>query len=206
MATIHAANPHNRAGPAFFRFRSPESRRHKLQLILANLAPLFACAEHTILYCGEPASDARAHQGIDSYRWANPVNDMSDRDADCVRFVPSRIYGEYGDRLEVVVFSDRLEVHGHGSIVKYKLSDIARRQESVLVACFKRLFGIRPYQRIVGYRDWFHEPPNRYFIFYTDPPITICMPVDEPEDHQSSYFFRIQQILLRGGYGTYDLG
>jgi len=59
---------------------------------------------------------------------------------------------------------------------------------------------------MVADRDWFHPPPDRFFLWYTDPPLVTCMPEDEPADYAASYFSRIQAVLLSGDYATGDRG
>jgi len=59
---------------------------------------------------------------------------------------------------------------------------------------------------MIGERDWFHAPPDRFITFYTDPKITVCMPTDESADYADSHFFRISQVIRSGGYETWDLG
>jgi hypothetical protein len=59
---------------------------------------------------------------------------------------------------------------------------------------------------MVAERDWFHPPPDRFFLWYTDPPLRTCMPEDEPAEYAASYFSRIQGVLRSGGYATGDLG
>jgi hypothetical protein len=58
----------------------------------------------------------------------------------------------------------------------------------------------------VADRDWFHPPRERFFLWYTDPPLRTCMPEDEPADHAANYFWRIQTVLASGEYATFDLG
>ena len=55
-------------------------------------------------------------------------------------------------------------------------------------------------------RDWFHEPAERFFEFYTDPRLRVCMPADEVEDYGESYFVRVRQMVESGGFHTFDLG
>jgi len=32
------------------------------------------------------------------------------------------------------------------------------------------------------------------------------MPVDELKEHQESYFWRVQEVMHKGGFSTFDLG
>jgi hypothetical protein len=64
----------------------------------------------------------------------------------------------------------------------------------------------RPWPRIIGARDWFHQPPERFIRFYTQPPITVYMLKDDAEDYAPSCCYRIHEVLLAGGYATRDSG
>jgi hypothetical protein len=122
-----------------------------------------------------------------------------------IRFVPSSAEG-LPDVREVVVYPDRLEVNSGGQWITFPFRQIGRRQEPRLVSFLKRLVGKYPYPAMVGERDWFHPPKERYFLWYTKPPLKTCMPEDELEDYAPSYFLRIQVVLRAGGYVTADLG
>ena len=69
------------------------------------------------------------------------------------------------------------------------------------------LLGWQPRWLPVGQRDWFHPPSERFFRFYTRPCIVIFMP-DEAIDtaYGSTLFRRIQDVMLEGGFSTYDMG
>lgn len=83
---------------------------------------------------------------------------------------------------------------------------IGKLQESRIVHWLKRLGGMPPRAVIVGERDWFHPPQDRYFRFYTSPPMTVYMPSDETVGYEESVFFRVQTVIRCGGYETFDLG
>lgn len=125
--------------------------------------------------------------------------------AKSLRFRPSRCEG-WPDVREVVVYPDRLEVNTEGCWVSYPFAEIARPQESPVCSFLKRIIGRRPWPCMVADRDWFHPPKDRFFIWYTDPPLKTCMPDDEAEDHGASYFHRIKQVVQSGGFSTFDLG
>jgi hypothetical protein len=125
--------------------------------------------------------------------------------AGLVRFRPSRAEG-LPDVREVVVYPDRLLVCSAESWLTFPFSRMGRRQESRLASFVKRLAGRDPWPLLVADRDWFHPPPDRFFRWYTDPPLRTCMPQDEPADHAASNFWRIQKVLASGGYATFDLG
>jgi hypothetical protein len=122
-----------------------------------------------------------------------------------VRFRPSRAEG-LPDVREVVVRPDRLEVNTSGLWVTFPFRRIGRRQETRAMSFVKRLLGRHPWRVMVGERDWFHRPPERFFLWYTEPPLRTCMPLDEPADYAASYFARIEDVVLSGGYATFDLG
>jgi hypothetical protein len=122
-----------------------------------------------------------------------------------VRFHPSHAEG-LPDVREVVVRPDRLEVNTAGRWVSFPFRRIGRRQESRVMSLVKWLVRGTHWPVLVADRDWFHPPRDRFFLWYTDPPLRTCMPEDEPADHAASYFSRIQAVLWSGGYATSDLG
>src|SRR2546423_1721833 len=123
----------------------------------------------------------------------------------CLRFVPSRITGLPGVT-EVVVRSDRQELFSNGSWVTFKLTEIAQGPWPARVWRLLSRVGRHPAWLPVADRDWFHPPADRYFTFYTNPPVTVYMPVDDPTDWQASTFWRLQTVLWSGGFHTSDLG
>ena len=67
--------------------------------------------------------------------------------------------------------------------------------------------GLRPRWLPVGERDWFKAKSERFFRFYTWPPIVVYMPEEPAEaDYGSTLFRRVQDVLLEGGFVTWDLG
>ena len=66
--------------------------------------------------------------------------------------------------------------------------------------------GLRPGCLPVADRDWFHEPPGRFFEFYTEPRLRVCMPVDEVGEYEGSWFVRVRRVVESGGFHTFDLG
>jgi hypothetical protein len=123
-----------------------------------------------------------------------------------IHFVPSRVDG-LGDVTAVTVYRDRLEITSAGRVLMLPLVSMAKWPRP---AWFWRLLfrvGIRPRWLPVGDRDWFHSPSERFFAFYTDPPLVIYMPIDEPADgYAETYFARIQMAMRAGGFNTFDLG
>jgi len=122
-----------------------------------------------------------------------------------LRFTPSRADG-LPDVHEVVVHPDRIEVETEGRWVTFAFADIGRPQEPAVCSLLKRLIARQPWPRLVADRDWFHPPKDRFFLWYTDPPMKTYMPEDETQDYDTSYFARIRRVVESGGFATYDLG
>jgi hypothetical protein len=122
-----------------------------------------------------------------------------------VRFTPSHAEG-LPDVGEVVVHPDRIEVETEGRWVTFALADIARAQEPRALSLLKRMVGKPSWPPLVADRDWFHPARERFFLWYTDPPLKTCMPEDETRDYDTSYFARIRWVVESGGFATYDLG
>ena len=123
----------------------------------------------------------------------------------CLRFVPSRVEG-LPDVDEVAFFPDRLEVRSAGRWQVFRFVDLAKwPRPGWLWRGLDRL-GLRRRLIVVGDRDWFHLPPDRFFVFYTQPRITVYMPADEAADRAQSHFLRVQQVIGVGGFATFDLG
>jgi hypothetical protein len=123
-----------------------------------------------------------------------------------LRFIPSRVEG-LPDVTEITVYPDRLELISAGRRVSIRLADIAAWPPPAFL--WRRLarVGWRPRWLPVGERDWFHPPSGRFFRFYTKPRLVVYMP-DEPRetDYGSTLFRRVQDVLLEGGFATWDLG
>ena len=126
-----------------------------------------------------------------------------------LRFVPSRVEG-LPDVDEVAVHPDRLELRSAGRMVTVRFADIVEWPRPVLLSRWRARFGLRPLgggRWIVGERDWFHPPSERFFRFATRPPLVVVLP-DEPRetDYGRTLFRRVQEVMLRGGFATWDLG
>ena len=50
--------------------------------------------------------------------------------------------------------------------------------------------GLRPDFLMVGERDWFHPPSERFFRFFTDPPVVVFMPDEQADTEYGSTIFR----------------
>lgn len=124
-----------------------------------------------------------------------------------LRFVPSAVEGLPAVS-EVIVFPDRLELLSDGKWIVIRLLDIARwyRRGWLWYPLARLGCGIHGWPSVAD-RDWFHPPAGRFFRFYTEPAITVFMP-DEPRDlgYGETMFRRVQDIIGRGGFSTYDLG
>lgn len=124
-----------------------------------------------------------------------------------IRFHPSRVDG-LPDVSEVVLRPDRLELLSSGRWVVHRFEDIARWPRPAWIWRFLYRHGYRPRWLPVGRRDWFHKPRDRFFIFYTTPEITVFMIDEERQQvgYRDSLFRRIQDVMLLGGFHTYDMG
>jgi len=123
----------------------------------------------------------------------------------CVRFVPSRAAG-LPDVREVVFHPDHVDVLGEETWRRVDYASIARPQVPRWMALLHRVLGRSPVPPMVADRDWFKAPPERSLTLYTQPPLLICMPVDEPVDHDASYLWRVLEVIRAGGYDTWDTG
>jgi hypothetical protein len=122
-----------------------------------------------------------------------------------LRFVPSRVDG-LAQVTEVVVRADRLELHSGGRNVTVRFEDIARWPRPRWLWRLLFRLGRGPRWLPVADRDWFHLPQDRFFAFYTDPPVVVYMPLDEHPGAFRGHFHEMQRILTAGGYATFDLG
>jgi hypothetical protein len=123
-----------------------------------------------------------------------------------LRFVPSRVEGLH-DVTEVAVHADRLELNSAGRWVAFRFDDIAAWPRPAFLWRWFASLGHRPRWLPVGERDWFHPPSERFFRFYTQPRIVIYMPDESREmSYGSTLFRRVQDVMLEGGFNTWDLG
>ena len=125
-------------------------------------------------------------------------------DRNVVRFVPSHFEG-LSDVEEVIVRPDQLEVKSAGRWLMFPFASIARPQEHAATSFFKRIMGMRVCPPMVGERDWCQTPNERFFVWYTDPPLKTCMPKTEGGDYGTSHFPRVHEVLAEGGFATFDL-
>lgn len=122
-----------------------------------------------------------------------------------LRFVPSRVEG-LPSVTEVVVFPDRLELLSAGEWVVIRLADIAKWPRPRRLLRLLARFGWRPSWLPVADRDWFHAPADRFFRFYTTPPVVVYVPDEEGVGYAETCFRRLHHVIGLGGFGTFDLG
>jgi hypothetical protein len=126
---------------------------------------------------------------------------------DCLRFVPSAVEG-LPDVTEAAVFPDRVELLSGGKWSTIRFLDIARWHCcGWLYRLLARLGGGVGGRPAVADRVWFHPPAGRFFRYYTNPPVTVYLP-DEPPGtaYAQTVFRRVQEVMARGGFSSFDLG
>jgi hypothetical protein len=123
-----------------------------------------------------------------------------------LRFVPSRVDG-VASVTEAAVFPDRLELLSEGKWVVIRFLDTARwYRHAWLYRPLAWLGWVGGYPSVAD-RDWFHPPRDRFFRFYTNPPITLYMPDELASlSYGETMFRRVQNVLTVGGFSTFDLG
>jgi hypothetical protein len=121
-----------------------------------------------------------------------------------VRFVPSRVVGLPGVA-EVIVFPVRMELLSKGRPVTVRFADIAKWPRPRWLSRLGKRLGRRSWLPVAD-RDFFHSPPDRFFRFYTDPPLVVYMPVADSYARKGSCFAAVQEVLAAGGFSTFDLG
>lgn len=122
------------------------------------------------------------------------------------RFVPSRVEG-LPDVTEAVVRPDRLDLLSAGRWVTVRFADIARWPQPAWIWRLSARLGWRRHWPTVADRDWFHPPAERFFAFYSTPRIVIYMPDEHTAtEYGKTSFRRLQDVLMAGGFTTFDLG
>jgi hypothetical protein len=121
-------------------------------------------------------------------------------------FVPSRVEG-LSEVTKVAIFPDRLELCSAGEWLSFPFAKMAEWPRPTW--CWRLLahLGWRPRFLPVGERDWFHPPAERSFRFFTTPRNVVYMP-DEPAEtnYGETWFRRVQDVIGRGCFSTWDLG
>ena len=120
-----------------------------------------------------------------------------------VSFRPSRVEGIEGVT-EVQVSRAHLDLLVAGVWLRLPFRAFRSPREGRVVGAFRRLLGRTP--RLVGERDWFHPAGEKFFRWYTSPPITTFLPASGDQDWSKSLFLRVQEVLWAGNCGTFDLG
>jgi len=133
------------------------------------------------------------------------VDDLPPEPPFKITFIPSRVDWT-GAVYEVTVWPFRLDVETPDGTQEFSFQRIGKIQESGIMRFMRWLGGAKPWGMLVADRDWFQAPPDRYFRFYTDPPMTVYMPEDDTLNYEESVFFRVQAVILAGGYESYDVG
>jgi hypothetical protein len=90
-----------------------------------------------------------------------------------LRFIPSRVEGVAGVT-HVTVFPDRIELTSAAGVIAHRFANIARWPSPRWVWRLLYRIGVRPSRLLVADRDWFHEPADMFFEFYTQPRIKVC--------------------------------
>jgi hypothetical protein len=126
-------------------------------------------------------------------------------DATGLRFTPSRVEGCPGVT-EVAVHADRLELRLARRWVSFKFEDIAAWPRPAFVRRHLARLGWRPRWLPVGEHRCLHPPSERFFRFYTWPPIVVYIPAEsEGATNGSTLFHRVQDVLSEGGFATWNL-
>lgn len=121
-----------------------------------------------------------------------------------VRFVPEGVEGVSNVR-EAAVFHDRLELLTDGEMIAIRWRDIARWHSSGWCYCWLAKLGWIVGWPAVADRMWRPSPGICQFEFYTSPPITIRIGYAPGEDGLNAVFQAVKNVLLAGGYSTFDL-
>jgi uncharacterized protein (TIGR02996 family) len=123
---------------------------------------------------------------------------------DCLRFVPGRVEGLPGVT-EVAVYPDRLEFLSAGKWIVFHLADIAEWPQPRWGWRLLARLRWRPRWLPVGERDWCRGPVVRVFRFFTSPQVVVYLPDETAVEYQKTIFRRVQDVLRRGGFSTWDM-
>jgi hypothetical protein len=123
-----------------------------------------------------------------------------------LRFVSSRVEG-LPDVSEVVVRPDRLELLSAGRWVVFRFAEMARWPRPAQLWRLLLRLGWHPRWLPVADRDWFHPSRDRFFRFYTHPPMEVFLTDEDREiGYGETLFRRVQEVIGSGGFHTCDLG
>ena len=121
-----------------------------------------------------------------------------------VTFSPSRVDG-FHDVSTVTVDATQIVLHTSSGDHTHSFASIGRRQESRIASLLKRCTFRRPWPQMVANRSWCIDPLKAYFVFFTDPTVTLYMPSDDVANYATCCFSRIRDIIHSGSYATFDL-
>ena len=107
---------------------------------------------------------------------------------------------------EVVVYADRVELRTAEELRVVRFIDIARWPRPVWLWKLLSKIGVFRGALFVADRDWFHPMPEKFFAFYTAPPIVVYMPEDGRDGYHESDFLRVQEVMRQGRLRSFDLG
>ena len=126
-------------------------------------------------------------------------------DATGLRFTPSRVEGVRESRRSRSTPTG-LELRLAGRWVSFKFEDIAAWPRPVFVRRHLARLGWRPRWLPSREHRSLHPPSERFFRFYTWPPIAVYIPAEsEGATNGSTLFHRVQDVLSEGGFATWDL-
>src|SRR5687768_6959426 len=121
-------------------------------------------------------------------------------DSEPVCFTPSKVCG-LPNVTQVAVYTDRLEVLSGGHWLAFPFKEIAVFQEPRWLIRLKQRLGMLPLRARVADLVYVREPYEQSYIrFFTKPRLTIYMPAGGPALYPESHFWRVQEVLRRGGY------
>ena len=122
----------------------------------------------------------------------------------CLRFVPARVQG-LPETQEVAVYSDRLELNCAGSWVVFPFRHMSHWPVPRWLLLSYRWVRSKIHKRLtpVGEREFCRE--DRYFRFWTRPPIVVFTPHDLDGRQAANLFQRLHEIMRAGGFATFDL-
>ena len=135
---------------------------------------------------------------------AAAVQPAAPQPAQSVSFSPSRVDG-LRDVSAVTVNATQVVFHTPAGDHTHSFASIGRRQESHIASLLKRFTFRRPWPPVVADRSWCTDPLQAFFVFYTDPLVTVYMPTGDVTDYATCCFSRIRDIIHSGCYKTFDL-
>jgi len=122
----------------------------------------------------------------------------------CLRFVPSAVDG-LANVTEAAVYPDRLELKSAGHWVVFRFQEMGHWPIPAWLRRLHKCFRFRLQRTLtpVGERDYCRR--DRYFRFWTRPPIVVHTPDELEGIYALTLFQRMHQVMRAGGFGTFDL-